>query len=120
MKLEKLKKKLKDIDINIEASEKDGCILLTGEVDDYQKAVKAGQLAVDKKKYLGVLNDIKVKGFTQKVVLPNINDSEYDNRKCDVLIIGGGITGCATARELTKYNLSDILVGILFCINGTI
>ena len=110
MKLEILKKKLFKIDPNIIATEKDGCILLTGEVDEYSKVVKAGQTAVDKKKYLGVLNDIKVKGFTQKVVLPNINDLKYDKQECDVLIIGGGITGCATARELAKYNLRIMLV----------
>lgn len=109
MKLEKLKRKLLEIDPNIKATIQDGCILLTGTVDDYKKVVKAGQMAVDKK-YLGVLNDIKVKGFSQKVVLPNINDLKYDNKKCDVLIIGGGITGCATARQLAKYNLKIMLV----------
>lgn len=109
MKLEKLKRKLLEIDPNINATIKDGCILLTGTVDDYQKVVKAGHMAVDKK-YLGVLNDIKVKGFSQKVVLPNINDLKYDNKQCDVLIIGGGITGCATARQLAKYNLKIMLV----------
>lgn len=110
MKIEKLKKELFKIDPNINAYEKDGCILLVGEVDDYQKVVKAGQKAVDKKRYLGVLNDIKVKGFTQKIVLPKINDKKYDKEECDVLVIGGGITGCATLRELTKYNLKVMLV----------
>ena len=110
MKLDKLKKKLLEIDPNIIATEKDGCILLTGEVDDYQKVVKAGQMAVDKKKYLGVLNDIKVRGLTPSIILPNINDLKYDNLKCDVLIVGGGITGCATARELAKYNLKVVVV----------
>ena len=110
MKIEKLRKTLKQIDPNIIATEKDGCILLTGEVDDYQKVVKAGQSAVDKKRYLGVLNDIKVKGYTPKVILPSISDLKYDGEKCDVLIIGGGITGCATARELAKYNLKIMLV----------
>ena len=110
MKLEKLQKALFEIDPNIKATIKDGCILLTGEVEDYQKIVKAGQTAVDTKRYLGVLNDIKLKGFTQKEVLPKINDLKYDNVECDVLIIGGGITGCATARELAKYNLKIMLV----------
>ena len=109
MKLEKLKKKLKEIDPNINATVKDDCILLTGVVDDYQKVVKAGQMAVNPR-YLGVLNDIKVEGFTQKVILPNINDLKYDNVQCDVLIIGGGITGCAIARELARYNLKIMLV----------
>ena len=110
MKLEKLKKQLLNIDKNIEAFEKDDCIFLSGEVDDYQKVVKACQLAVDKKRYLGVVNKIKVKGFTQHVVLPKINDLKYDKKQCDVLIIGGGITGCAIARALRKYNIKVMLV----------
>ena len=110
MKLEKLNKQLLHIDSNIKAYEKDGCIFLSGEVDDYNKIVKACQLAVDKKRYLGVVNKIKVKGFTQKVVLPKIKDLKYDKQECDVLIIGGGITGCATARALSKYNLKVMLV----------
>lgn len=110
MKLQKLKKKLFNIDKNIEAFEKDGCIFLSGEVDDYSKVVKACELAVDKKRYLGVVNKIKVEGFNQKVVLPSIRDLKYDKEECDVLIIGGGITGCATARELSRYNLKVMLV----------
>ena len=110
MKLEKLKKKLLTIDPSIEAFEKDNCIFLTGQVDDYSKVVKACETAVDKKRYLGVVNKIEVKGYKQKVVLPSINDLKYDDKECDVLIIGGGITGCALARELSKYNLKTVLV----------
>ncbi|MBQ0036755.1 MAG: FAD-dependent oxidoreductase [Firmicutes bacterium] len=110
MKLEKLQKELLKIDSNIKAFEKDDCIFLSGEVDDYSKVVKACELAVDKKKYLGVVSKLKVKGFTQKVVLPSINDLKYDKQECDVLIIGGGVTGCATARELAKYNLKIMVV----------
>ena len=110
MKLEKLKKALLKIDKNIEAFEKDNCIFLSGEVDDYSKVVKACEKAVDKKRYLGVVNKIKVKGFNQKVVLPSIRNLKYDKEECDVLIIGGGITGCATARELSRYNIKVMLV----------
>jgi len=110
MKLNKLQKELLNIDSNITASIKDGCIKLDGEVDNYLKAVKAGQLAVDKERYLGVLNDIKVKGFTQKVKVPTINDNSLDGENVDVLIVGGGVAGCATLRELSKYNLNVLLV----------
>lgn len=110
MKLEKLQKELLKIDPNINAFEKDDCIFLSGEVDDYSKVVKACELAVDKKRYLGVVSKLKVKGFKQKVVLPSINDLKYDKQECDVLIIGGGVTGCATARELAKYNLKIMVV----------
>lgn len=32
------------------------------------------------------------------------------NKTCDVLIIGGGVVGCAIARELSKYQCSTILL----------
>ncbi|MBN2014629.1 MAG: NAD(P)/FAD-dependent oxidoreductase [Candidatus Altiarchaeota archaeon] len=31
-------------------------------------------------------------------------------RECDILIIGGGVVGCAIARELSKYELKTILL----------
>ncbi len=110
MRPDRLRKKLKEIDPGIRVSEVNGCVRLEGEVDDWQKAVKAGRTAVDKKRYLGVLNDITLKGFEQKQILPSVRDNKYDGRHCDVLVIGGGITGCAAARELTKYRLDILLV----------
>ena len=95
---------------NIHVTEERGCIVLRGEVDDWNIAVKAGQRAVDKKRYLGVINDIHLKGFQQKPRLPKLADTSLDGRKPDVLIIGGGITGCAAARELSKWNLDTVLV----------
>ena len=80
---------------------------LTGAVDDYHKMIKAGRLAVDKKRYTGVINDIKVKGQELKMIVPETSDKTLDNKQVDVLVIGGGITGAAILRELTKYNLKS-------------
>lgn len=33
-----------------------------------------------------------------------------DNEKCDVVVIGGGISGCFTAYYLSQYNLNTILL----------
>ena len=106
---DKICKKIKKLSPNIEISEEKGCIVLRGQVDDWKTAVKAGQLAVNKKKYLGVINDIKLKGFvpSPESMLPE--DSSLDGQRPDVLVIGGGITGCAAARELSRYKL-DVLV----------
>lgn len=95
---------------DIRVTEEKGCIVLKGEVDDWETAVKAGQLAVDKKKYLGVINDVRMKGFVPKPRLPSENDKSLDGEKPDVLIIGGGITGCAIARELSKWKLNILVV----------
>ena len=105
---EKKVKKLKELDDRITAEEKNGCIYLSGEVDDWNTVVKAGRIAVDKK-YIGVVNDVKLKGFVQKQYVPPITDNALDGLSPDVLIIGAGLVGAATARELSKYNL-DVLV----------
>lgn len=106
----KICKKIKQLSPVIQVTEERGCIVLRGEVDDWQTAVKAGQLAVNKKKYLGVINHIRLKGFTPKSHMPIGHDKSLDKTRPDVLIIGGGITGCAIARELSKWKLHTILV----------
>jgi len=103
-------KKIAQLSPDIEVTEERGCIVLRGEVDDWATAVKAGQAAVDKKKYLGVINDIKTKGFIPRPHLPEMQDSSLDGLSPDVLIVGGGITGCSIARELSRYKLSTLLV----------
>ena len=110
MKLDRLQRELRKLDSGITASEKDGCVLLEGEVDDYATIYAAGKLAVDKERYLGVLNDIVLRGFTQEVVLPDVEDDLLDGTTCDVLVIGGGVTGCAIARELRRHQLDVLLV----------
>ena len=110
MKLDRLQRELRKLDSGITASEKDGCVLLEGEVDDYATIYAAGKLAVDKERYLGVLNDIVLRGFTQEVVLPDVEDNLLYGTTCDVLVIGGGVTGCAIARELRRHQLDVLLV----------
>ena len=83
-------KKIKALSPNIEVTEEKGCIVLRGEVDQWETVVKAGRLAVDRKKYYGVINDIRLKGYQPKEKLPSEKDSLYDGEKPDVLIIGGG------------------------------
>ena len=110
MNLKRLQRELRKLDAGIVASERDGCVLLEGEVNDYATVFAAGKLAVDKDRYLGVLNDIKVRGFEQKVALPALHDESMEGMECDVLVIGGGVTGCAIARELRRHQLSVLLV----------
>ena len=110
MELTKLQKKLNKLTPGITVTEEKGCIVLRGEVDDWGKAVKAGRLAVDKKKYLGVINDIKLRGYEEHVVLPEIQDSALDGKEVDVLIIGAGICGCSAAREFARYDLKTLVV----------
>lgn len=107
--LEKIKKNLKKISTEIEVFERKNCIVLEGELDNWEKIVEAGSKAVSKK-YLGVINNIKLKGFKKTIKSPKIEDKFFENMKPDIAIIGGGIVGCAIARELSKYKLDIMLI----------
>ena len=83
-------------------------IRLEGELDDWKAIVKAGKIAA-KAGYKGVINDITLKGFTPPPIrTPKQRDNALEGRRPDVLI-GGGVIGCAIARELSK-NALDILL----------
>jgi len=110
-KLEKLNKlinkKYKDIKVN----SKDDIAFLSGEVNDYDTKVNIGFIAAKSKLFTHIVNEIKVKGLKDiPTRVPSIKDKTLDKKKVDVLVIGGGITGCAILRELSKYNLSTLLI----------
>ena len=115
-KLEKIRKKIQELPGSeyIEVTEERGCIVLRGQASDWKTVVKAGQLAVNKKSYLGVINDIRLEGFDYEAAAakgkPSLRDDFLEGVRPDVLIIGGGITGCSAARELSRRNLSVLLV----------
>ncbi len=109
MNIAKIERRVHKIAPSVRVENYRGCVRLTGELDNWQDVYKCGRAAVDKKS-LGVLNDITLKGFTQRVHRPNVEDNLLDGVKCDVLVVGGGIVGCAIARELTRYNLAVLLV----------
>lgn len=74
-------------------------IRLEGELDDWKAIVKAGKIAA-KAGYKGVINDITLKGFTPPPIrTPKQRDNALEGRRPDVLIIGGGVIGCAIARR---------------------
>lgn len=96
---------------NVTARKKDQCVELTGSLNSWEDIVQAGYTAVNKKKFLGVINNIE---YTKEPIpgirLPSINDLKYDNTHCDVVVIGGGITGCSIARELMRYDIKVLLI----------
>ena len=110
--LKKINKKLgKIFDGSVEASEESGLLILSGELPRWQDVVYAGSLAVDKKRYAGLVNDIRCTGERPSPPrAPATRDSALDGDSPDVLIIGGGIIGCAVARELSRYKLDVLLV----------
>jgi len=94
----------------IECTQWHNSIKLEGEMNNWKDIVAAGKVAT-KFGYKGVVNEIKLKGFTQPDIrAPKVVDGAINNRKPDVVIIGGGVIGCSIARELSRYNLDILLL----------
>jgi glycerol-3-phosphate dehydrogenase len=102
--------------------EADGALLLEGRVADWQERVRAGYLAAKAVRktakaerqrggsavqgFRGVVNDISATGVVEPDMhRPAFRDQALEGAEYDAVIIGGGVIGCATARELARYEL---------------
>jgi len=95
----------------VSADEEGGCLVLSGALERWNDVVLAGKIAADDNPYFGLVNDIECVGEkAMPVRKPKVEDSALEWEEPDVLIIGGGVIGCAIARELSKYKLSILLV----------
>lgn len=110
-KLKAIEASLRDkVSGNISCSIHHSSIVLDGEVDSWEKVILAGKLAANKG-FKGVVNKIKIKGLEiPKIICPKIKDTYLHNKRVDVLVIGGGVIGCSIARELSKWDISILLV----------
>ncbi|HPB66165.1 MAG TPA: FAD-dependent oxidoreductase, partial [Spirochaetales bacterium] len=94
----------------IEASADRGSIRLEGEAPSYDDKVRAGWLAA-RYGFKGVVNDARspeeaAERLTPRgAAAPSLDGSYYD-----VAIVGGGVIGCAIARELSRWDLSIVLL----------
>ena len=108
-----LSEKLSDMGIDpseIQINIKDDVAFLSGHIDKWKHAVDAGHIVAKLDDVKNVVCDILAddKEEKEKIDLhPYYNMDVVD--RCDVAIIGGGITGTAIMRQLSKYDL-DILV----------
>lgn len=109
MNLARIRKAVNKIAPSVTVEEWRGCVRLTGECDDWATIYKCGVAAVDKHS-LGVLNDVKLKGFHEEPKKPTLKDNAIDGQRPDVLVIGGGIAGCSVLRELSRLDLDVLLV----------
>jgi len=95
---------------NVFAELKEGCLFLSGELSNWNDIVRAGLMSVNKKKYT-VVNDIKLTGCDiPSMKVPLVSGNSLEGRCPDVVVIGGGITGCAITRELMRYKLDVMLL----------
>ena len=88
-------------------------LVIEGESGGWQEIVDAGFLAAKaaKHKIKGCLvNDVKYTGG-QAVCMrtPGFEDQALEGARPDVLVVGGGVTGCAITRELTRWKLDVLL-----------
>jgi glycerol-3-phosphate dehydrogenase len=100
----------------------DDCLVLEGSLDSWADVVEAGFLAVKGLRFRrdDTTRRARIRGFVNRVRftggeippmrVPQARDAGLDGEKPDVLVIGGGITGCAIARELARYGLDIVLV----------
>ena len=110
-RISKLNKKLdRAFNGNVWAELGDECLYLAGSLENWDDVVRAGLMSANKKKYR-VVNDIDFTGGKiPPMRQPSVTDNTLEDKRPDVLVIGGGVTGCAIARELTKYKLDVMLI----------
>ena len=112
MSIKTLNRKLKKIyGEKVHCEGKDGCIVVSGELDNWDDIINACSLCATKYSKIHVVNDIQFTGAEIPPTRePTVSDNSLDGDSPDVLIIGGGITGCSLLRELMKYKIDALLV----------
>lgn len=112
MSIDRMNRKLnKAFGGQVSASLEDNCIVLRGSLEKWADVVNAGQMCAKPHSNCHVVNDIVCTGEKDAPMrMPSLEDKALDGKRPDVLVIGGGISGCSIARELTRYRLSVLLV----------
>ena len=110
--LRSLNKKLQKMyNGQVAAQKEGGCLVLSGQLARWKDVVNAGKIAVEKNPFSGFVNNVEcVNEKPMPVRKSRVEDSALEWEEPDVLIIGGGIIGCAIARELSRYKLEVLLV----------
>lgn len=113
----------------VELSWNEDILILSGEMDTWQQVVDVGHMAAKLAGVTKLVNHLTSKDQPPKVIRDLSPYFAMDEvTKADVVIIGAGVTGCAIARGLSKYDLDilvvekeeDISCGTTKCNNGMI
>ncbi len=92
---------------DISVSMENGVVYFNGSVPSVEDFVQIGLAAGKIKTVRGVVNNLYYPGRKKKKKKQGM---EEKIGAADIVIVGGGITGCFIARELSRYDLNIILV----------
>ncbi len=103
-------KRAPEAEIKVSMEEK--VAYLSGRVETWEEYVNVGHAAGEIDEIKGVVTDIQVDGVSpgEREEAEKEGPDEVIRENRDVIIIGGGVTGCFIARELSKYDLEVTLV----------
>jgi glycerol-3-phosphate dehydrogenase len=95
----------------IEAREWRGSVVLEGRARDWGAKVELGWYAAGFG-YKGVVNDLEVEGVERERLAapPRSGGPSLEGERFDVAVVGGGVIGCAVARELARWKVSVVLL----------
>ncbi|MGE5559731.1 MAG: FAD-dependent oxidoreductase [Chloroflexota bacterium] len=94
-------------------------VTLSGEVATWSDVVNAGHIAASVAGVAGVVNDLAARdcpGTGRRALQPRLpvptGQPPFTARQsqADIVIIGGGVIGCAVARELSRYQAGIAIV----------
>jgi glycerol-3-phosphate dehydrogenase len=116
MSLEALRKGLRKRSPGAEAREDRGSLVLEGRVSSWKEKVELGFYAAGAG-YRGVVNDLVAEGCewaeAERPSSPFAAEPGHrplEGLSFDAVIIGGGVIGCAIARELTRWRIKVLLL----------
>jgi len=110
-----LREKFPELDLRVELDEHGRNIVsVYGQCESWPQLVEVGQAVAKVPGVHNVVSEMTVRGLDipKKDYTPFIEKGRQAGQldRCDVVIVGLGIVGCAIARILCKYNLSVIAV----------
>ena len=97
---------------NVKVELEDQVAYLSGRTETWEEYVDAGHIAGENDDIRGVVTDIDVEEVedNQTEGAEKESPDEVLKETQDVVIVGGGVSGCSIARELSKYDLDVTLV----------
>lgn len=111
MSISDINKKLKKLSGGAVSATIEGDVLrLTGKLDSWNEVLRVCGSVADDRSRRHIVNDIECPEAPSSMRLPALCDSALEGLHPDVLVIGGGISGCSIARELTRWDASVLLV----------